>query len=190
MVRWRAEKLRGRVEPFRAAICRWICHALFAGVESLLQGGRRADVHCADPTPPTQAAPCDPRRATMPRRARVHRPPLIGDMLVQCGVRRPGDGHGRSSRWNTANAGCYGVTTCGRWALPTPCAGRARAADAATAGDIAVQRRLTPDAARRWADSDPASRVVYGHAWKVAAAKTIEGHGIVRIDDIRRGPRT
>lgn len=32
--------------------------------------------------------------------------------------------------------------------------------------------------------------VVYGHAWKAAAKKTAEGHGIVRIDDIRRGPRT
>ncbi|MBL8308921.1 MAG: methyltransferase domain-containing protein [Burkholderiales bacterium] len=30
--------------------------------------------------------------------------------------------------------------------------------------------------------------VVYGHAWKVAAKKTADGHGIVRIEDIRRGP--
>lgn len=47
------------------------------------------------------------------------------------------------------------------------------------------------DAGRR--DGGPirvSVEVVYGHAWKVAAKKTAEGHGIVRIDDIRRGPRT
>ena len=46
------------------------------------------------------------------------------------------------------------------------------------------------DAGRR--DGGPiriSVEVVYGHAWKVAAKKTADGHGIVRIDDIRRGPR-
>jgi malonyl-CoA O-methyltransferase len=31
--------------------------------------------------------------------------------------------------------------------------------------------------------------VIYGHAWKVPAKKTAEGHGIVRIDAIGRKPR-
>jgi malonyl-CoA O-methyltransferase len=31
--------------------------------------------------------------------------------------------------------------------------------------------------------------VVYGHAWKVAPKKTAEGHGVVRLDAIRRTPR-
>ncbi len=47
------------------------------------------------------------------------------------------------------------------------------------------------DASRR--DGGPiriSVEVIYAHAWKVAAKKTAEGHGIVRIDDIRRGPRT
>lgn len=46
------------------------------------------------------------------------------------------------------------------------------------------------DAGRR--DGGPiriSVEVVYGHAWRVAAKKTAEGHSIVRIDDIRRGPR-
>jgi malonyl-CoA O-methyltransferase len=29
--------------------------------------------------------------------------------------------------------------------------------------------------------------VVYGHAWKVPAKKTAEGHGIVRLESIGRG---
>ena len=32
--------------------------------------------------------------------------------------------------------------------------------------------------------------VIYGHAWKVAPKKTVEGHGIVRLESIQRGPRT
>ena len=31
--------------------------------------------------------------------------------------------------------------------------------------------------------------VIYGHAWKVASKKTAEGHGIVRLESIQRGPR-
>lgn len=31
--------------------------------------------------------------------------------------------------------------------------------------------------------------VIYGHAWKVAAKKTVEGHGIVRLESIGRGGR-
>ena len=31
--------------------------------------------------------------------------------------------------------------------------------------------------------------VIYGHAWKVAPKKTVEGHGIVRLESIQRGPR-
>lgn len=31
--------------------------------------------------------------------------------------------------------------------------------------------------------------VVYGHAWKTAPRKTAEGHGIVRLESIGRGPR-
>lgn len=31
--------------------------------------------------------------------------------------------------------------------------------------------------------------VIYGHAWKVAPKKTAEGHGIVRLDSIGRGPK-
>jgi malonyl-CoA O-methyltransferase len=30
--------------------------------------------------------------------------------------------------------------------------------------------------------------VIYGHAWKAAPRHTAEGHGIVRIEDIGRGP--
>ena len=32
--------------------------------------------------------------------------------------------------------------------------------------------------------------VIYGHAWKVAQKKTPEGHGIVRLESIGRGPRS
>ena len=32
--------------------------------------------------------------------------------------------------------------------------------------------------------------VIYGHAWKVAPKKTADGHGIVRLDAIQRGPRS
>ena len=31
--------------------------------------------------------------------------------------------------------------------------------------------------------------VIYGHAWKIAPKKTVEGHGIVRLTSIGRGPR-
>ena len=31
--------------------------------------------------------------------------------------------------------------------------------------------------------------VIYGHAWKMAPKKTAEGHGIVRLESIGRGPR-
>ena len=31
--------------------------------------------------------------------------------------------------------------------------------------------------------------VIYGHAWKVAPKKTAEGHGIVRLESIGRGPK-
>lgn len=44
------------------------------------------------------------------------------------------------------------------------------------------------DAGRR--DGGPiriSVEVLYGHAWKVAPKKTADGHGIVRIEDIRRG---
>ncbi len=46
------------------------------------------------------------------------------------------------------------------------------------------------DAARR--DGGPirmSVEVIYGHAWKVAPKKTAEGHGIVRLESIGRGPR-
>lgn len=46
------------------------------------------------------------------------------------------------------------------------------------------------DAARR--DGGPirmSVEVIYGHAWKVAPKKTVEGHGIVRLASIGRGPR-
>ena len=32
--------------------------------------------------------------------------------------------------------------------------------------------------------------VIYGHAWKVAPKKTADGHGIVRLESIRRRPRS
>jgi malonyl-CoA O-methyltransferase len=32
--------------------------------------------------------------------------------------------------------------------------------------------------------------VIYGHAWKVAPKKTVDGHGIVRLESIQRRPRT
>ena len=31
--------------------------------------------------------------------------------------------------------------------------------------------------------------VIYGHAWKLAPKKTAEGHGIVRLESIKRGPK-
>ena len=31
--------------------------------------------------------------------------------------------------------------------------------------------------------------VIYGHAWKVAPKKTADGHGIVRLESIQRGPK-
>jgi malonyl-CoA O-methyltransferase len=31
--------------------------------------------------------------------------------------------------------------------------------------------------------------VIYGHAWKVAPKKTAEGHAVVRVESIQRGPR-
>jgi malonyl-CoA O-methyltransferase len=46
------------------------------------------------------------------------------------------------------------------------------------------------DAGRR--DGGPirmSVEVIYGHAWKVAPKKTAEGHGIVRLESIGRGPR-
>ena len=46
------------------------------------------------------------------------------------------------------------------------------------------------DASRR--DDGPirmSVEVVYGHAWKVAPKKTAEGHGIVRLESIGRGPK-
>jgi malonyl-CoA O-methyltransferase len=30
--------------------------------------------------------------------------------------------------------------------------------------------------------------VIYGHAWKAVPRMTAEGHGIVRLEDIGRGP--
>ena len=32
--------------------------------------------------------------------------------------------------------------------------------------------------------------VIYGHAWKVAPKRTAQGHGIVRLESIQRGPRS
>ena len=46
------------------------------------------------------------------------------------------------------------------------------------------------DAGRR--DGGPiriSVEVIYGHAWKMAPKKTAEGHGIVRLESIGRGPR-
>ena len=46
------------------------------------------------------------------------------------------------------------------------------------------------DASRR--DDGPirmSVEVIYGHAWKVAPKKTAEGHGIVRLESIGRGPK-
>ena len=46
------------------------------------------------------------------------------------------------------------------------------------------------DAGRR--DGGPirvSVEVIYGHAWKIAPKKTAEGHGIVRLESIGRGPR-
>ncbi|MFT4068526.1 methyltransferase domain-containing protein [Paraburkholderia sp.] len=46
--------------------------------------------------------------------------------------------------------------------------------------------------ARRRADGTIALtfEVIYGHAWKAVPRTTAEGHGIVRIEDIGRGPAT
>ena len=59
----------------------------------------------------------------------------------------------------------------------------------------AVARRLhkallTALEARRRADGTIALtfEVIYGHAWKAVPRTTAEGHGIVRIEDIGRGP--
>ncbi|MGL5004003.1 MAG: methyltransferase domain-containing protein, partial [Casimicrobium sp.] len=59
---------------------------------------------------------------------------------------------------------------------------------------------LPPRALKRLNDALDASRdangmirmsveVIYGHAWKVPPKKTAEGHGIVRIESIKRGGR-
>jgi malonyl-CoA O-methyltransferase len=44
--------------------------------------------------------------------------------------------------------------------------------------------------ARRRADGTLALsfEVIYGHAWKAVPRTTAEGHGIVRLEDIGRGP--
>jgi malonyl-CoA O-methyltransferase len=44
--------------------------------------------------------------------------------------------------------------------------------------------------ARRRADGTLALtfEVIYGHAWKAVPRMTAEGHGIVRLEDIGRGP--
>ena len=53
----------------------------------------------------------------------------------------------------------------------------------------AIEEKL--DAGRR--DGGPiriSVEVIYGHAWKIAPKKTVEGHGIVRLESIGRGPRS
>ncbi|WP_044041039.1 methyltransferase domain-containing protein [Caballeronia insecticola] len=49
---------------------------------------------------------------------------------------------------------------------------------------------LALDARRRDDGTIPLNfEVIYGHAWKAIPRTTPEGHGIVRLDDIGRGPR-
>ncbi len=53
----------------------------------------------------------------------------------------------------------------------------------------AIEEKL--DAGRR--DGGPiriSVEVIYGHAWKIPPKKTAEGHGIVRLESIGRGPRS
>ena len=52
----------------------------------------------------------------------------------------------------------------------------------------AVHKAL--DARRRADGTIPLTfEVIYGHAWKAVPRMTAEGHGIVRLEDIGRGPK-
>ena len=71
-----------------------------------------------------------------------------------------------------------------------------RAAASGAAAPSSMTARRLHDAllaaleARRRADGTiPLTfEVIYGHAWKAVPRTTVEGHGIVRIEDIGRGP--
>jgi malonyl-CoA O-methyltransferase len=75
-----------------------------------------------------------------------------------------------------------------RWgAYPFERAASERPADA-EALRSAVYTAL--DAIRREGGTIPLTfEVIYGHAWKAVPRMTAEGHGIVRLEDIGRGPK-
>jgi malonyl-CoA O-methyltransferase len=110
----------------------------------------------------------------------------LGDMLVESGFEIPVmDQEVLTITYKSPESLFADVT---RWgAYPFVRSERERPADA-EALRRAVHTNL--DALRRDDGTIPLTfEVIYGHAWKAVPRQTAEGHGIVRLEDIGRGPK-
>ncbi|WP_277189402.1 methyltransferase domain-containing protein [Caballeronia sp. BR00000012568055] len=110
----------------------------------------------------------------------------LGDMLVESGFEIPVmDQEVITITYKSPESLLKDVT---RWgAYPFERATPAHAADAQALRG-AVHEKL--DALRREDGTIPLTfEVIYGHAWKAVPRMTAEGHGIVRLEDIGRGPK-
>ncbi|MDR5810688.1 methyltransferase domain-containing protein [Caballeronia sp. LZ019] len=112
----------------------------------------------------------------------------LGDMLVESGFEIPVmDQEVLTITYRSPESLLADVTRWGAYPFERAEADRADAA-AAEALRGAVHRAL--GALRREDGAIPLTfEVIYGHAWKAAPRTTAEGHGIVRLEDIGRGPK-
>ncbi|KMY85712.1 Biotin synthesis protein BioC [Candidatus Paraburkholderia calva] len=110
----------------------------------------------------------------------------LGDMLVESGFEIPVmDQEVLTITYKSPESLFADVTRWGAYPFERAAAGRPADAQALRR---AVHANL--DALRRDDGTIPLTfEVIYGHAWKAVPRTTAEGHGIVRLEDIGRGPK-
>ncbi|WP_250532882.1 methyltransferase domain-containing protein [Caballeronia sp. AZ10_KS36] len=115
----------------------------------------------------------------------------LGDMLVESGFEIPVmDQEVLTITYRSPESLLADVTRWGAYPFQREAFEREAASGRADAEALrgAVHRAL--DALRRDDGTIPLTfEVIYGHAWKAVPRTTAEGHGIVRLEDIGRGPK-
>jgi malonyl-CoA O-methyltransferase len=123
----------------------------------------------------------------------------IGDMLVHAGFADPVmDMEVITLEYKTAEALWADLRSQGAMsAVATATQTHSSASTPAYSGALRARGCVSPRAWRRLNDALDAARdangmirmsveVIYGHAWKIPPKKTAEGHGIVRLESIKR----
>jgi len=113
----------------------------------------------------------------------------LGDMLVESGFEIPVmDQEVLTITYGSAQSLLADVARWGAYPFERTADVHDAGAQALHALREAVHQAL--EALRREDGTIPLTfEVIYGHAWKAAPRMTAEGHGIVRLEDIGRGPK-